>query len=258
MKSFKQYISEKYNFGATAYGNADIDTTTAMEIQKGTLEPSWQYLGNKNNPLVAGFSVANNKLPHGTLVKITDKEGNPVGGQFGNNEGIYRVDDKGGKNVYNNIDFYSGSNRDMYNYFANLGKDNLVVTPMNLDPNSAEIRNLTSRLGQYQGSNAGSVASNAATQSPEAEQNSFASHIGSFASPMLTDFSPEAARKFMKTGIEKTSDMIRKETGKEIPNLQMASSKGKKASDVDAFLGKGKWATTDKEEKEIKDFLGEA
>jgi 3D (Asp-Asp-Asp) domain-containing protein len=151
VKSFKQYIIEKYNFGATAYGNADIDKTTAMEIQKGILKPSWQFLGNKNNPLVAGFSVANNKLPHGTIVKITDKQGNPVGAQFGNTEGIYRVDDTGGKNVYANIDFYSGSNRDMYNYFANLGKNNLVVTPLNLDSNSAEVRNITSRLGQYQG-----------------------------------------------------------------------------------------------------------
>lgn len=263
MKSFKQYIIEKYTFGATAYGNADIDKTTAMEIQKGILKPSWQYLGNKNNPLVAGFSVANNKLPHGTIVKITDKAGNPIGAQFGNSEGIYRVDDTGGKNVYANIDFYSGSNRDMYNYFANLGKDNLVVTPLNLDSNSAEVRNLTTRLGQYQGGKVASAGSKPedSQKTAEAEQNPYIAHMASLAAPMMTDFTPEAARGALKNMIGKTIDIVQKETGNKIPNINIPSSKGKTSekavSDVDAFLGKGKWATTDKEEKEIKDFLGE-
>jgi 3D (Asp-Asp-Asp) domain-containing protein/microcystin-dependent protein len=224
VKSFKQYIIEKYNFGATAYGNADIDKTTAMEIQKGILKPSWQFLGNKNNPLVAGFSVANNKLPHGTIVKITDKQGNPVGAQFGNTEGIYRVDDTGGKNVYANIDFYSGSNRDMYDYFANLGKNNLVVTPLNLDSNSAEVRNITSRLGQYQGGKAASAGSKPEGEKKEGEgqeENPFVAHISSLASPMLKDFSEKGARAALKGMIGKTIDAVQQSTGKKIKGLAM-------------------------------------
>ena len=134
MKTFKQFVLEKYIFGATAYGNADIDTTTANEIRKGILKPEWQYMGNKNNKLIAGYSIANNKLPHGTVVQIIDKRtGKPVGSEFGNTKGIYRVDDVGGSSVTNNIDFYAGSNVAMYNYFAKLGKNsnNLIVKPLN-------------------------------------------------------------------------------------------------------------------------------
>jgi 3D (Asp-Asp-Asp) domain-containing protein len=134
VKTFKQFVLEKYIFGATAYGNADIDTTTANEIRKGILKPEWQYMGNKNNKLIAGYSIANNKLPHGTVVQIIDKRtGKPVGSEFGNTKGIYRVDDVGGSSVTNNIDFYAGSNVAMYNYFAKLGKNsnNLIVKPLN-------------------------------------------------------------------------------------------------------------------------------
>jgi 3D (Asp-Asp-Asp) domain-containing protein len=134
VKTFKQFVLEKYIFGATAYGNADIDTTTANEIRKGILKPEWQYMGNKNNKLIAGYSIANNKLPHGTVVQIIDKRtGKPVGSEFGNTKGIYRVDDVGGSSVTNNIDFYAGSNVAMYKYFAKLGKNsnNLIVKPLN-------------------------------------------------------------------------------------------------------------------------------
>ena len=256
--TFCNLILEAYTFGATAYGNANIDKTTAEEIQKGILQPSWQYLGNKNNSLVAGFSVANNKLPHGTLVKITDKEGNPVGAQFGNKEGIFRVDDTGGKNVYNNIDFYSGSNKEMYNYFANLGNNNLTVIPLNLDPNSPEVKNLELNMAQKAESQTSPEAGDQQTPSQD-QQNPM---LASFTNPLKTDFSKTAALGALQNVLGFTRSAIEKTTGKKMPDIYgntVASNKNNKtaASDTDAFLGKGKWATTDKDEKEVKDFLGE-
>lgn len=209
---FCNSILEAYTFGATAYGNANIDKTTAAEIQKGILKPSWQYLGNKNNPLVAGFSVANNKLPHGTLVKITDKQGNPVGAQFGNKEGIYRVDDTGGKNVYNNIDFYSGSNKEMYNYFANLGKNNLTVTPLNLDPNSPEVKTLASNMAQKAGSQTPPEAGEQGTV-PD-QQNPM---LASLTAPLTKDFSKGAALTALQNVLGFTRGAIEQSTGKKIP-----------------------------------------
>lgn len=207
---FCNSILEAYTFGATAYGNANIDKTTADEIQRGVLQPSWQYLGNKNNPLIAGFSVANNKLPHGTLVKITDKQGNPVGAQFGNKEGIYRVDDTGGKNVYNNIDFYSGSNKEMYNYFANLGKNNLTVTPLNLDPNSPQVKNLASNMAQKQGSQ---TPPDSAEQPEQDQQNPM---LASLTAPLTKDFSKGAALGALQNVLGYTIGAIEKSTGKKL------------------------------------------
>lgn len=254
---FCNSILEAYNFGATAYGNADIDKTTASEIQSGKIKPSWQYLGTRNNPLIAGFSVANNKLPAGTIVKITDRQGNPIGAQFGNAKGIYRVDDKGGKNVYDNIDFYSGSNKEMYNYFAGIGKDNLVVTPLNLGGDAPDVKQTIAQVGQYQGSGQPPEAGEQATSSPMMAQ------LQSYTAPLATDFSKGASLAALKGVLGSTVGEIEKTTGKKIPYFAgnapaLAKNDNQKAdSDVDAFLGKGKWATTDKEEREIKDFLGE-
>jgi hypothetical protein len=59
--SFCNQILEAYSFGATAYGNANIDKTTASEIQKGILKPEWQYLGNKNKVHHGRFKTFKNK-----------------------------------------------------------------------------------------------------------------------------------------------------------------------------------------------------
>ena len=169
MITFKEFVNEAYNFGATAYGNADIDKTTAAEIQKGILKPSWQYLGNRNNKLIPNYSVANNALPHGTIVKITDKRtGKPVGADFGNPEGIFRVDDTGGKNVTRNIDFYAGSDKNLYNYFARLGKDtsNLTVEPLNIKPGSAQEKQLLAKINTKAQGKAQQVAKTGTTASP--------------------------------------------------------------------------------------------
>jgi 3D (Asp-Asp-Asp) domain-containing protein len=210
MISFKQYILEKYNFGSTAYGNADIDKTTAMEIKKGILKPSWQYLGNKNNKLTVGYSVANNALPHGTLVKITDKNGNPVGAQFGNTEGIYKVEDIGGPNVTKNIDFYSGSNKEMYSYFANLGA--ISVTPVNLS--SEQEQTLTSKLQKHQraGTSQDAVAS---TETPE-DKEPTSSFFSQYLQPLISNFSPETARSSLKNITGAALGAIKSSTGKNI------------------------------------------
>lgn len=149
MKSFKQFILEKYTFGATAYGNADIDKTTAQDISKGKIKPEWQFLGNRNNKLIPGYSVANNVLPHGTIIRVTDKRtGKPVGASIGNPDGIFRVDDTGGKQVTRNIDFYSGSDKNMMNYFARYGtnSNNLNVETLNIRPGSPEEQAILSKL----------------------------------------------------------------------------------------------------------------
>lgn len=157
MITFKQYINEAHapgtilSFGATAYGNADIDTTTASEIKQGILKTEWQFMGNKGNKITPGYSVANNVLPHGTIIKVIDKRtGQPVGAQFGNAEGIFKVEDTGGSNVSKNIDFYSGSNKQMMQYFANLGKNtnNLQVEVLNIKPGSAEEQQILAQLQQ--------------------------------------------------------------------------------------------------------------
>lgn len=160
MKTFKEYflievatIGNKFTFGATAYGNADIDMTTKSEIERGILKPEWQFLGNKNNRLTPGYSVANNRLPHGTIIKITDRRtGQPVGAEVGNVNGVYKVEDTGGKNVSNNIDFYSGSNKQMFDYYASIGKNsnNLEVEILNIKPGSEEERQIIANLNNPQ------------------------------------------------------------------------------------------------------------
>lgn len=212
--SFCNQILEAYSFGATAYGNANIDKTTASEIQKGILKPEWQYLGNKNNKLIAGYSIANNKLPHGTIVKITDKRtGEPVGKEFGNEEGIYRVDDTGGSNVNDNIDFYSGSNVQMYNYYANIGKnsDNLEVTPINL-PEGSDIEN---RMLAKSQNNTNNVAKN--QEQENKEENSFTSGLGKQISDIYNKaggITVASAKDALKTAVNTGLGIINKYSNK--------------------------------------------
>jgi len=161
MKTFKQYILEKYNFGATAYGHANIDKTTAQDIAKGDIKSEWQYLGTRNNKLIPGYSVANNVLPFGTIIRITDKRtGKPVGPPVGNLEGIYRVDDKGGPQVARNIDFFSGGNKNMFNYFKSYGTNSNVlnVEPLNIKPGSPEEQAIMAKL-RTQGGDSNDVVS---------------------------------------------------------------------------------------------------
>lgn len=167
MLTFKQYVLERYNFGGTAFGLASIDSTTAQDQKKANAGVSGyqgfnQRVGSSGRQYVPAYSVASRTLPAGTIVKIVDKRtGEPVGKQFGNTEGIYRVDGTGGPQTKNNIDFFAGDNKEMYNYYANLGtnSNNLTVTPLNIQMNSEEERNLMSKLQQYQ-TDPNQVASN--------------------------------------------------------------------------------------------------
>ena len=107
-------------YRATAYGNvlgddgAPLDNTTRDDIAKGDMKQSWQYLGNRNNRLIPGYSVASNNFPHGTLLRINGKE--------------YRVDDTGGMDPNANIiDFYAGGDRQLYGRLANMPINSVEV-----------------------------------------------------------------------------------------------------------------------------------
>jgi hypothetical protein len=90
----------------SAYGHvkaddgSTLDATTADDISSGKIKEEWQYLGNRNNKLVKGTSVASNYFKHGTVldIRFADTKA-PVG------SGRVRVDDTGGmsKNV---IDYF--------------------------------------------------------------------------------------------------------------------------------------------------------
>jgi len=121
MSSGGSRSSSSGNYKATAYGNADIDYTTRMDQLKadaGTrgYEGFSQTVGASGRNLIAGYSVASNKFSLGTKLLIGGRE--------------YRVDDRGGmgRNV---IDFYSGSNRSLYNYHSRLGSINPTVLRRN-------------------------------------------------------------------------------------------------------------------------------
>lgn len=90
----------------SAYGHvkaddgSTLDATTANDIASGKIKEEWQYLGNRNNKLVKGTSVASNYFKHGTVLDIRFADSKaPVG------TGRVRVDDTGGmsKNV---IDYF--------------------------------------------------------------------------------------------------------------------------------------------------------
>jgi hypothetical protein len=104
-------VSKPSDFKATAYGHVTgddgklLDDTTRDDIAAGAIKQEWQYLGNRGNKLIPGYSVASNNFPHGTKLLINGKE--------------YRVDDVGdmkGKA----IDFFSGGDRQMYNNFEKM------------------------------------------------------------------------------------------------------------------------------------------
>lgn len=104
-------------FKATAYGNADIDATTARDQELANSgNPAYkgfsQTVGASGRTLVPGYSVASNHYALGTKLRINGQ--------------LYSVDDRGGmsKNV---IDFYSGSDRALYNKHANMGRINPQV-----------------------------------------------------------------------------------------------------------------------------------
>ena len=157
MKTFRQYILEKYTFGGTAFGLASIDKTTALDQKKadaGTqgYEGFNQRVGSSGRAYVPAYSVASRTLPAGTIVKITDRRtGQPVGKEFGNVDGIFRVDGTGGPQTRNNIDFFSGDDKKMFDYFANYGtnSNNLEVEVLNMVPNSAEEQKVLANLERY-------------------------------------------------------------------------------------------------------------
>lgn len=104
-------------FKATAYGNADIDATTARDQELANSgNPAYkgfsQTIGASGRTLVPGYSVASNHYALGTKLRINGQ--------------LYSVDDRGGmsKNV---IDFYSGSDRALYKKHANMGRINPQV-----------------------------------------------------------------------------------------------------------------------------------
>lgn len=157
MKSFRQYIFEKYNFGATAFGLATIDKVTAKDQEKADrgvrgYEGFNQRVGSSGREYIPAYSVASRTLPAGTMIKVTDRRtGEPVGKKFGNVDGIYRVDGTGGPQTKNNIDFFSGENKEMMNYYASYGvnSNNLDVEVLNMAPNSPQEKEVLSKLEKY-------------------------------------------------------------------------------------------------------------
>jgi hypothetical protein len=158
VKTFRQYIFEKYTFGGTAFGLASIDQTTAQDqikADKGTAgyEGFNQRVGSSGRAYIPAYSVASRSIPAGSIIKITDERtGEPVGKKFGNVDGIFRVDGTGGPQTEKNIDFFSGDNRAMYDYFASYGTDtnNLQIEILdNITPNSPEEQKILANLEKY-------------------------------------------------------------------------------------------------------------
>lgn len=167
MRTFKQYLLEKYTFGGTAFGLASIDQTTVQDQQKADAgkqgyEGFNQRVGSSGRAYIPAYSVASRTLPAGTIVKIIDKRtGEPVGKKFGNVDGIFRVDGTGGPQTKSNIDFFSGDNKEMLDYFASYGtnSNNLEVEVLNMIPNSAEEQKVLANLEKYKnGSSPESIA----------------------------------------------------------------------------------------------------
>jgi hypothetical protein len=108
------------NFRATAYGLASIDPTTAEDQRKadaGTpgYEGFSQTRGASGRTLIAGYSVASNYFPQGTLLRINGKE--------------YRVDDTGSQKYLRDdgIDFFSGNNKQQYDAFARMNIESIQI-----------------------------------------------------------------------------------------------------------------------------------
>jgi hypothetical protein len=160
VKTFRQYIFEKYTFGGTAFGLASVDSDTVKDQERADAgmkgyEGFNQRVGSSGRAYIPAFSVASSSdlLPAGTYIKVTDKRtGEPYGKQFGNDQGIYRVDGTGGPQTENNIDFFSGDNKAMYDYYAGQGPDkaNLQVDIINMTPNSTEEQQIIAKVQKGQ------------------------------------------------------------------------------------------------------------
>lgn len=107
----------------SAYGHvkaddgSSFDKTTEDDIAKGAIKEDWQYLGNRNNKLVKGTSVASNYFKHGTVLEIRFADSKaPVG------SGRVRVDDSGGmsKNV---LDYFCAGDRALFKSITSGSKD---------------------------------------------------------------------------------------------------------------------------------------
>ena len=138
-----------------------------------------------------------------------------------------------------------------------------------------QFSNMVIKMQKIEGFDAGSVnvipnqqyadTGDSSQQPPEAggqEASPASSQLQSFTAPLATDFSKAASLAALQNVLGFTRKAIEQSSGKKMPDISgntvaSANNTQKAASDVDAFLGKGRWATTDKEEREVKDFLGE-
>ena len=114
------------NFGATAFGLPEIDKVTASDLREAQSgNPAYRGFdptrGSSGREYVPAYSVASRTLPAGTIIKVTDKVTNQIVGGPYNPSGIYRVDGTGGPQTAANLDFFSGNNREMFNYYAGFG-----------------------------------------------------------------------------------------------------------------------------------------
>ena len=108
----------------------------------------------------------------------------------------------------------------------------------------------------------GGATQGSSQQPPEAQSSPALAQLQSFTAPLATDFSKGASLAALQNVLGFTRNAIEQSSGKKMPDISgntvaSANNTQKAVSDVDAFLGKGRWATTDKEEREVKDFLGE-
>ena len=99
---------------ATAYGTDLVDESPD--------ENSTNFIGCRDNRLIVGVSVAANKLPYGTVVDVFDRKNVFIG--------TFVVHDTGGSKVMKNgtnMDFFSGSDKAVYTYFASIEKIRVVL-----------------------------------------------------------------------------------------------------------------------------------
>lgn len=76
-------VNGSLTFGSTAYGNVDIDPTTAQDIAQGKITFDDQFKGASGRTLEPGVSIASNSLPMGAWVKLTNSAGEPLTNQIG-------------------------------------------------------------------------------------------------------------------------------------------------------------------------------
>ena len=111
-----QWYMSAYGY-VKADDGSSFDKTTEIDIANGLIKEEWQYLGNRNNKLIKGTSVASNYFKHGTVldIRFADTKA-PVG------SGRVRVDDTGGmsKNV---IDYFCAGDKALFNYITSGSKN---------------------------------------------------------------------------------------------------------------------------------------